>query len=61
MRLATAVFNLPAHAHNLSQLKHFALNIIIIAVLKANAFWHGLVKICHHLSSAFAFAVARID
>ncbi len=61
MRLATAEINLTALAHNLSQVKRFAPNSKIMAVLKANAYGHGLVKIAQHLNSADAFAVARID
>lgn len=61
MRLATAEINLTALAHNLAQVKRFAPNSKIMAVLKANAYGHGLVKIAQHLNGADAFAVARID
>ena len=61
MRLATAEINLTALAHNLAQVKRFAPNSKIMAVLKANAYGHGLVTIAQHLNGADAFAVARID
>jgi alanine racemase len=61
MRLAIAEINLKALANNLAQVKHFAPNCKVMAVLKANAYGHGLVKIAQHLSAADAFAVARID
>ncbi|MBB1372224.1 MULTISPECIES: alanine racemase [Pseudoalteromonas] len=61
MRLAIAEINLTALAHNLAQVKSFAPNSKVMAVLKANAYGHGLVTIAQHLNDADAFAVARID
>lgn len=61
MRLAVAKINLEALAHNLAQVKQFAPHAKVMAVLKANAYGHGLVKIAQHLNEADAFAVARID
>ncbi|MCQ8878946.1 alanine racemase [Pseudoalteromonas shioyasakiensis] len=61
MRLAVAQINLTNLAHNLAQVKRFAPNSKVMAVLKANAYGHGLVKIAQHLNNADAFAVARID
>ncbi|WP_372762093.1 alanine racemase [Pseudoalteromonas sp.] len=61
MRLAIAEINLSALAHNLAQVKRFAPNSKVMAVLKANAYGHGLVTIAQHLNDADAFAVARID
>ena len=61
MRLAVAQINLSNLAHNLAQVKRFAPNSKVMAVLKANAYGHGLVKIAQHLNNADAFAVARID
>ncbi|CAM4029217.1 MULTISPECIES: alanine racemase [Pseudoalteromonas] len=61
MRLAIAEINLQALAHNLAQVRQFAPDSKIMAVLKANAYGHGLVKIAQHLNAADAFAVARID
>ena len=61
MRLAIAEINLQALAHNLAQVKRFAPGCKVMAVLKANAYGHGLVKIAQYLNNADAFAVARID
>lgn len=61
MRLACAEINLAALNHNLSEVKRFAPDSKVMAVLKANAYGHGLVKIAQNLSHADAFAVARID
>ncbi|RJF33678.1 alanine racemase [Pseudoalteromonas gelatinilytica] len=61
MRLAIAEINLQALAHNLAQVKCFAPDCKVMAVLKANAYGHGLVKIAQYLNDADAFAVARID
>ena len=61
MRLACAEINLSALKNNLTQVKKIAQNVKVMAVLKANAYGHGLVKIAQNLSQADAFAVARID
>ncbi|MCG7548999.1 alanine racemase [Pseudoalteromonas sp. Of7M-16] len=61
MRLATAEINIPALRYNLARVKEIAPSSKIMAVLKANAYGHGLVKIAQCLSDADAFAVARID
>ncbi|ATC93470.1 alanine racemase [Pseudoalteromonas tunicata] len=61
MRLATAEISLAALDHNFKRVKEFAPASQIMAVLKANAYGHGLVAIAKRLSSADAFAVARID
>ncbi len=61
MRLATAEINLSALDHNLNQVRYFAPNAKVMAVLKANAYGHGLVQVAQRLQSADAFAVARID
>jgi alanine racemase len=61
MRLVAAEIDLKALAFNLAKTKEFAPNSKIMAVLKANAYGHGLVTIAQHLADADAFAVARID
>lgn len=61
MRLATAEINLTALSHNLKKVREFAPNSKTMAVLKANAYGHGLVQIAQSLNEADAFAVARID
>ncbi|WP_105170425.1 alanine racemase [Pseudoalteromonas sp. T1lg24] len=61
MRLACAEINLTALNHNLARVKELAPGSRIMAVLKANAYGHGLVTIAQNLVDADAFAVARID
>ncbi|MBQ4844199.1 alanine racemase [Pseudoalteromonas sp. MMG005] len=61
MRLATAEIDLSALSYNLKRTKALAPNSKVMAVLKANAYGHGLVTIAQHLHEADAFAVARID
>lgn len=61
MRLATAEINLAALSYNLQRIKALAPGARVMAVLKANAYGHGLVKIAQQLNDADAFAVARID
>ena len=72
---ATAIINLSALKHNLAQIKLLAPTTKVLAVLKANAYGHGLELIANalfteqdektknHLSSISvdAIAVARID
>ncbi|MBQ4813739.1 alanine racemase [Pseudoalteromonas luteoviolacea] len=61
MRLATAEIDINALRHNLAIVKEMAPSAKVMAVLKANAYGHGLVKIAQCLEGADAFAVARID
>ncbi|WP_419149677.1 alanine racemase [Pseudoalteromonas 'SMAR'] len=61
MRLACAEIDLTALQANLKRTQQMAPNSKIMAVLKANAYGHGLVKVAQHLNEADAFAVARID
>ena len=56
-----AVINLSACRHNLSVAKQAAPNSKCIAIIKANAYGHGMVEIAQALSHADAFAVARIE
>jgi alanine racemase len=72
---ATAIINLSALKHNLAQIKLLAPETKVLAVLKANAYGHGLERIAHALfddqsmanknnhssQTADAIAVARID
>jgi alanine racemase len=46
---ATAIINLSALKHNLAQIKALAPTTKILAVLKANAYGHGLERIAHAL------------
>ncbi|CCQ11532.1 Alanine racemase [Pseudoalteromonas luteoviolacea B = ATCC 29581] len=61
MRLVAAEIDLAALAYNLAKVKRFAPHSKVMAVLKANAYGHGLVTIAKHLADADAFAVARVD
>jgi len=72
---ATAIINLSALKHNLAQIKSLAPTTKVLAVLKANAYGHGLERIAKALFAkpeqingdslssitADAIAVARID
>jgi alanine racemase len=58
---AYAVLNLDAVAHNLAVVKRCAPEAKIMAVIKANGYGHGLLRIAEVLASADAFAVARVD
>lgn len=61
MKAATAEINFTALRHNFEQLGQIAPGCKILAVLKANAYGHGLVKIAEQLKQADAFGVARIE
>ena len=56
-----AVINLSACQHNLSVAKQSAPESKCIAIIKANAYGHGMVKIAKALNDADAFAVARVE
>lgn len=58
---ATAVINLQALANNYHTIKTYAPNSKVLAVLKANAYGHGLERIAQALPQADAFGVARIS
>jgi alanine racemase len=61
IRSAYATLNLSAVARNLARVRTFVPNAKIMAVIKANAYGHGLVRIARSLPDADAFAVARLD
>jgi len=56
-----ASINLSAVKHNLAKVRQFAPNSKVMAVIKANAYGHGLVRISEALGEAEALAVARTD
>lgn len=60
-RTATAVIDIKALVSNYNSIKLLAPNTNILAVLKANAYGHGLIRIAKNLPEADAFGVARID
>lgn len=58
---AYAVVNRKAAQHNLAVVRSHAPSAKIMAVVKANGYGHGLVRIAEALREADAFAVARVD
>ena len=58
---AYAVLNLDAVQHNLQRVRHCAPDAKIMAVIKANGYGHGMLRIADALQNADAFAVARVD
>ncbi len=58
---ATADIDLNALRNNFTTIKAITPEAKILAVLKANAYGHGLVRIAKALCEADAFGVARID
>lgn len=58
---AYAVLDLDAVQHNLSIVRNYAPNAKVMAVIKANAYGHGLLRIAEALHDVDAFAVARVD
>ncbi|MDC6117141.1 alanine racemase [Serratia rubidaea] len=60
MKAATAVIDRRALRHNLQQVRCQAPNSRLIAVVKANAYGHGLLETAHTLQDADGYGVARI-
>ncbi|TAK61751.1 alanine racemase [Methylobacter sp.] len=58
---AYAVLNLDAVRHNLSKVRSCAPDAKVMAVIKANGYGHGLLRIAEALQYVDAFAVARVD
>ncbi len=58
---ATASIDLSAVQHNLKVIRHYAPKAKVMAVIKANAYGHGLLRIASILADVDALAVARID
>ncbi|MEQ1637555.1 MAG: alanine racemase [Methylococcales bacterium] len=56
-----AVLNLDALQHNLAVVRQYAPKAKIMAVIKANAYGHGLLRVADKLPNVDAFAVARVD
>jgi len=59
--MTKAVINLSAIRHNLAGAKQAAPQSKCIAIIKANAYGHGMLEIAQALSHADAFGVARVD
>jgi alanine racemase len=58
---AYAVLNVDAVQHNLKMVRRYAPDAKIMAVIKANGYGHGLLRIAEALQNVDAFAVARVD
>lgn len=56
-----AYIDLAALQHNFLQIKSLVGSAKVMAVVKANAYGHGIERIAQHLAAADAFAVASID
>jgi alanine racemase len=59
--MVSATVDTAALKHNLRRVRRFAPNSRVMAVIKANAYGHGLVAVARALDGADSFAVARVD
>ena len=59
--MVSATVDSAALRHNLSVVRRWAPKSRVMAVIKANAYGHGLVAVARALASTDAFAVARVD
>ena len=59
--MVSATIDTAALNHNLEQIRSWAPRSRVMAVIKANAYGHGLVVVARALEAADAFAVARVD
>jgi alanine racemase len=58
---AYALIDLDAVKHNIRKVKAYAPMAKIMAVIKANAYGHGLLRVAEVLTDVDAIAVARVD
>jgi alanine racemase len=61
IRLIRALIDTAALRHNLGTIRAYAPRAKVMAVIKANAYGHGLVSTALALADADAFAVARLE
>ena len=59
--MVSAAIDSAALHHNLQVVRRWAPRSRVMAVIKANAYGHGLVAVARALKSADSFAVARVD
>ena len=59
--MVSATIDTAALEHNLQAMRRFAPRSRVMAVIKANAYGHGLVAVARALHAADSFAVARVD
>jgi alanine racemase len=60
MPMVSVTIDTGALRHNLDVIRRFAPNSRVMAVVKANAYGHGLITAARALAAADAFAVARV-
>ena len=60
-RPARVVINLKALRHNLARVRELAPNSSVMAIIKADAYGHGITRVANALSSADAFGVACLE
>jgi alanine racemase len=58
---AQALLDMGAIAHNLARVRQMAPRSKVMAVIKANAYGHGMLRFARALPDVEAFAVARVD
>jgi len=56
-----AHINLAALSHNLQRVQQLAASARVMAVIKANAYGHGMLEVAKALNAADAFAVATLE
>jgi alanine racemase len=59
--MVSVTIDTAALRHNLQVIRRLAPNSRVMAVIKANAYGHGLIAVARALDAADAFAVARVD
>lgn len=60
-RNARVVVDYKALSHNLAKAKEYAPHSLIMAVIKANAYGHGMLNVAAHLQQADLFAVSMAE
>lgn len=60
-RVAKAIIDLDTLKHNFQRVKHYAPNSKIMAVIKADAYGHGMIQAAQALDAADAYAVAQLS
>ncbi|MCD8548043.1 MAG: alanine racemase [Aeromonadaceae bacterium] len=61
MKVATAQVHTQALQHNLQLVQQYCPHAKLMAVVKANGYGHGLLKVAQTLKAADGYAVARIE
>ncbi len=60
-RPARVIIDLDALRHNLSRVRHYAPNSKIMAIVKADAYGHGISRVARTLANADSFGVACLE